>query len=67
MKGHLTDQVILNKGQLMEFISCICENHKLINYMGCDDISYNLGAKDAIDGVREEICREILELKMVFL
>ena len=62
MKGHLTDQVIMNKGQLMELINCICENHKLTNYMGRDDISYNLGARDAIDGLREQICLEILEL-----
>lgn len=62
MKGHLTDQVILNKGKMMEFINVICENYKLTNYMGHDSIAYNLGARDAIDGLREEICREILEL-----
>ena len=62
MSGNLNDPIHVSKGQLMEFINLICDNHKLTNYMGRDDISYNLGARDAIDGLREQICREILEL-----
>ena len=63
MKGHLTDQIILNKGQFMEFINLICEYYKLTNYNKSEgDIAYNLGAIDAVDGLREEICREILDL-----
>ena len=62
MEGYLNESIQISKGQLMEFINLICENHKLTNYMGRDDISYNLGARDAIDGLREEICMEILEL-----
>lgn len=38
-------------------------NYKLTNYKRSEgDISYNLGAIDAIDGLREEICQEILDL-----
>ena len=63
MKGHLNDPIHVSKGQFMEFINLICENYKLTNYARCDgDVSYNLGATDAIDGLREQICREILEL-----
>lgn len=63
MKGHLNDQIHVSKGQLMEFVNLICENYKLTNYKRSDgDISYNLGAIDAIDGLREEICQEILDL-----
>ena len=63
MKGHLTDQIILNKGQFMEFINLICENYKLTNYNKSEgDIAYNLGVIDAVDRLREEICREILDL-----
>lgn len=63
MKGHLNDPIHVSKGQLMEFINLICENYKLTNYARHGgDISYDLGARDAIDGLREEICREVLEL-----
>ena len=64
MNGHLTDQIAMNKGQFMEYITELYVQYVTTNYpKDGGDLINNLNIREELAGFREYICREIMELE----
>ena len=62
--NSLMDQIIMSRGEMMEWINQIVEEYKGTNAdEKSGDIGYREGMKDALSGFREYVSREILSIE----
>lgn len=63
--NSLMDQIIMSRGEMMEWINRLYEEYKSTNIAPySNDVGYREGMKDALSGFREYISSEILSLEM---
>lgn len=62
--NSLMDQIIMSRGEMMEWINQIVEEYKGTNAdEKSGDIGYREGMKDELSGFREYVSREILSIE----
>lgn len=59
-RGHLCDEITIQRGSLMELVNQLCMEYLHTNMdKSSGDVGYQLGMKDGISGIREYICNYI--------
>lgn len=63
--NSLMDQIIMSRGEMMEWINRLYEEYKSTNIDPySNDVGYREAAKNTLSGFREYISSEILSLEM---
>lgn len=62
--NSLMDQIIMSRGEMMEWINRLYEEYKSTNIDPySNDVGYREGMKDALSGFREYVSMEILSIE----